>query len=189
MVTYSTPQTIDCKKGDHLLSEGDHLLQSRLSPGIIYFRGPFTLWQIYTHLLQEYSPWQLPGSPSSLQISLAPKISGDSLKIIYTRSTLYAYPYNMLCKRLIQIQLKFLTQKVYFLNFCEYLPLWTLNVGRVSWPPSRSQWSPAAGGGRGIPLPLYSASLSPSDHAGGLDSMLHSNCYGNETVIWVKGQL
>lgn len=128
MVTYSTPQTINCKKGDHLLSEGDHLLQSRLSPGTIYFRGPFTLWQIYTHLLQEYSPWQLPGSPSSLQISLAPKISGDSLKIIYTRSTLYAYPYNMLCKRLIQIQLRFLTQKfIFWISVNIYLSgPWTL---------------------------------------------------------------
>ena len=76
--------------------------------------------------------------------------------------------------------------KVYFLNLCEYSPLWTLNVGRVSWPPSRSQWSPAAGGGRGIPSPLYSASPSPSAHAGVLDSMLHSNCYGNETVIGSK---
>ena len=70
---------------------------------------------------------------------------------------------------------------------CEYSPLWTLSVGRVSWPPSRSQRSPVVGAGRGIPSPLYSASPSPSAHSGGLDSMQHGKCYGNETVIWVKG--
>ena len=50
--------------------------------------------RLHTHLLQGYSPWQLPGSPSSLQILTVPKIMQQEKswhKWYWTAST---YPYE-----------------------------------------------------------------------------------------------